>query len=214
MEHLHFLSNVVLDFKNVGAMLPSSRYLGEKIAKMVAEVAADGDTICELGPGTGAITKEILRSLENHEISFVAIERNERFVEILQSKFPSHRIIHGNAKYLFSHIEENPGRVIIVSSLPFFSMDNDESEQIIDACLDVLNATGGLMLQYTYRRRNPIGPRSVDSNVVCTVYRNIPPATIWRYRPRRQSIAAETVRHAPDVERLGRAGDDLGLREH
>ena len=214
MEHLHFLTNVVLDFKTVGAMLPSSRYLGEKIAKMVAEVAADGDTICELGPGTGAITKEILRSLENHEISFVAIERNERFVEILQSKFPSHRIIHGNAKYLFSHIEESPGRVIIVSSLPFFSMDNDESEQIIDACLDVLNATGGFMLQYTYRRRNPIGLRSVDSNLVCTIYRNIPPAMIWRYRPRRRDLAARAGPHAPNTGQLGCSKGELGSRQH
>ena len=214
MEHLHFLSNVVLDFKNVGAMLPSSRFLGEKMAEIVADVAADGDTICELGPGTGAITKEILRSLANHEIAFVAIERNERFVEILQSKFPNRRIVHGNAKYLISHIKENPGRVIIVSSLPFCSMDNDESEQIIDACLDVLNATGGLMLQYTYRRRNPIGPRSVDSNVVCTVYRNIPPATIWRYRPRRQDLAVHAVPRTPDAKRLEFAEGNLGLREH
>ena len=61
IEHIQFLSITILDFKNVGAILPSSRFLAQRMARIVAHVAEDGDMIFELGPGTGVITKEILR---------------------------------------------------------------------------------------------------------------------------------------------------------
>ncbi len=189
IEQIHFLSNMILDFKNVGAMLPSSRFLAERMARTVAHVAEDGDMIFELGPGTGVITKAILRTVNRRDIAYVAIERNGRFVEILNNKFPNKRIIHGNAKDIFSYFEEFSGKVLIVSSLPLNSMNTHDVEEIIDACFEVLSYFGGYMFQYSYFRKNPIRHRPVESAVVCTVYRNFPPATIWRYQPRRQPVA-------------------------
>ena len=198
-EHIHFLSSMILDFKNVGAMLPSSRYLAERMARTVAAVAEDGDMVFELGPGTGVISKEILRTLNRRNISYTAIERNGKFVEILTNKFPNQRIIHGNAKDIHSYFEEFTGKVQIVSSLPLNSMDRIDVKLIIDACFEVLEFSGGYMFQYSYFRQNPIRHRLVDTAVVCTVYRNFPPATIWRYQPRRISTAPVLVpaRSAP-----------------
>ena len=188
IEHIHFLSNMILDFKNVGAMLPSSRFLAERMARTVAQVAEDGDMIFELGPGTGVITKEILRTVNRRNIAYAAIERNGSFVEILNNKFPEQRIIHGNAKDIFLYFEKFSGKVLIVSSLPFNSMNSFDVDSIVDACFEVLHYFGGYMFQYSYFRKNPIRHRPVESAVVCTIYRNIPPATIWRYQPGRPPV--------------------------
>ncbi len=72
-------------------------------------------------------------------------------------------------------------------------MDRQDVNLVIEACLEVLEYSGGYMFQYSYFRQNPIRHRSVETAVVCTVYRNFPPATIWRYQPRQQPAMPELI---------------------
>ena len=62
---------------------------------------------------------------------------------------------------------------------------------VIHQSLDLLGADGRL-LQYSYSPISPIPARKlgVEAKLVKFVVRNVPPATLWRFRRRRASLDA------------------------
>jgi phosphatidylethanolamine/phosphatidyl-N-methylethanolamine N-methyltransferase len=59
-------------------------------------------------------------------------------------------------------------------------------QAIIEQSFEVLG-TDGYLLQYSYSPVSPIPARKlgVEAKLVKFVVRNVPPATVWRFRPRR-----------------------------
>ncbi|MDZ7737404.1 MAG: methyltransferase domain-containing protein [Gammaproteobacteria bacterium] len=55
----------------------------------------------ELGAGTGAITRALLSRIDNPE-RLVCIERSPVLVDLLQKRFPTIRVIEGDARQLDS----------------------------------------------------------------------------------------------------------------
>src|SRR3989344_2154688 len=81
MEQLLFIKNSVKDFYRVGAVAPSSRFLAERMAR--ATLINNAQTIIELGAGTGAITKELLKILPLQG-RITILEINPDFVSFLE----------------------------------------------------------------------------------------------------------------------------------
>ena len=85
-----FLRNPV----QVGALCPSSRAL---CSTMVSEIGVDtADVIVELGPGTGVITREIVRCMSPNA-KLIAIELDQTLCEHLRKAFPEVTVCNDSA---------------------------------------------------------------------------------------------------------------------
>src|SRR5690606_269813 len=74
-------------FHTTGALLPSGRRLCEALASQVGRDHRPR-RVLEVGPGTGAVTTEIIRRLgPNDRLDLV--ELNERFAELLRDRLAS-----------------------------------------------------------------------------------------------------------------------------
>ena len=109
-----FLRNPV----QVGALCPSSRAL---CSTMVSEIGVDtADVIVELGPGTGVITREIVRCMSPNA-KLIAIELDQTLCEHLRKAFPEVTVCNDSAagigEILARHSLPNPDAVI--SGLPW-----------------------------------------------------------------------------------------------
>ena len=73
----------------------------------------------------------------------------------------------------------------MISGLPMVNMPLGFQRAIIEQSFAALGP-GGCLLQYSYSPIVPIPAKKlgVEARLVKFVVRNLPPATVWRFRPR------------------------------
>ena len=73
----------------------------------------------------------------------------------------------------------------VISGIPMVTMPLEFQRAIIEQSFAALGP-GGCLLQYSYSPVVPIPAKKlgVDARLVKFVVRNLPPATVWRFRPR------------------------------
>jgi phosphatidylethanolamine/phosphatidyl-N-methylethanolamine N-methyltransferase len=168
----------------VGAVVPSSRALARCMAHQV-DINAHG-WVVELGAGTGVMTRALLEAGVDPE-RLLVVEREKRLVQLLQARFPQLRIIRADARYLMDtlhtlHIHEVSA---VVSSLPLLSMPPSVQQAIVGQMFEAVGNRGRLV-QFTYGPASPIQRRhlkahNVHAKRVARVWRNVPPAAVWRF---------------------------------
>ena len=92
-DSITFLKELRTSFKSIGAMCPSSPMLGRAMASPVSASDRKNSrpmTILEVGPGTGPVTRQILRFM-GPEDRFVICELNHRFITRLQHTLQKNR---------------------------------------------------------------------------------------------------------------------------
>lgn len=144
---LLFMREIFRSPVKIGAALPSSRYLADKIA---AEIPLPNDHyIVELGGGTGVVTEALLkRGIAEQQI--IVIEQSASLAKHLSEKFPHVKIIQGDAAHLVSLLSHLNIQVSsIVSSLPLRNMP-EETIQAIAKQIKALLPADGRYIQYTY----------------------------------------------------------------
>lgn len=175
-----FLRRFIAEPGRVGSIIPSSRFLCERMLNSVDW--ASTDVILELGPGTGAFTQTIYQNLRP-DTHYVLVERDSHFRSMLQSRFPD-LPIREEATGLGQYLEElKLGKAdVIISGLPFANFSPELRSAILDEVQSVL-APGGqfitfqysLQLQAELRERFPL----VETDFTLL---NIPPAFIYTCR--------------------------------
>jgi phospholipid N-methyltransferase len=109
-------------FRTTGALLPSSRFLARALAAPLSAPRAPG-RILEVGPGTGSVTREIVRRMLPGD-QLDAVELNEHFVERLRlhlahdPRFTGHR---HQVRVIHSPVQAVEGEALydhIISGLP------------------------------------------------------------------------------------------------
>ena len=143
-----FLRTFLSSPRTVGAILPSSDELARAMVRGLRLEA--GDTLLELGPGTGSLTAHIRRMLPAPP-SYLGIEREPRFVEILGERFPDLRFVQGDAaeaERLLSEADLPPPRVVL-SGLPFVTQTREEQVRILESIANLLPA-GGTFRTFQY----------------------------------------------------------------
>lgn len=176
-SNLSFISQFLKNPKEIGAILPSSPMLGKAMAKFVPE--AQDRFIVELGPGTGPITKALLK-MNIREEELVCLEQSEKMVLHLQNRFPKLNVIQGDACELSELLKEKSGKVnAIVSSLPLKSIPSAIVDKILDQ-MDICLEPEGIIIQFTYdlrKQRSPLLKKftRIKSKVVLG---NVPPARV------------------------------------
>lgn len=201
-----FLRECRHHFNDTGAVLPSSRFLGRALAAELRRPRRPG-RILEVGPGTGSVTKEILRFMMPGD-SLDAVELNETFVSVLEARcqreeaFRQHR---DQIRLIHAPVQELEGKGIydyIVSGLPLNNFPASEVRDIFRAYTRLLKP-GGTLTYFEYvlirHLKTPFATRQerrrlyrvgrVVSHFISAyqvkrerVFRNVPPAVVRHFR--------------------------------
>lgn len=191
-ERLVFLRAFGAHPRLVGAVLPTSR---RTVAYMLDMADIPGARlVVELGPGTGVYTREILARL-SPDARVVAVERDPALVQLLTQRFqdPRLEVRAGSAEDLERHLEGKTAD-IVVSGLPFTSLEPDVRRRILEQIVQAL-APGGvaLVLQYSpfmQRQLRQLFP-SVRRRVSPL---NVPPAFLFACSLGKPAETADGVR--------------------
>jgi len=181
--------------RGVGAVLPTS----PKMAKHMAELADPGSglPVLELGPGTGTITRAILKRGIPPERLFM-VEFAPQFVRLLKLRFEGTNVLQGDAFDLDAALGEHRNLRFdsVVCSLPLMNFAMRRRRALILDLLDRI-PPGRPIVLFTYAMLPPVRPKFPGEFVLQhhhLVVRNVPPANLWVYK--RSSAAAA---HAGDT---------------
>ncbi len=165
----------------IGAVAPSSRFLARAMAREVD--VGEAALVIELGGGTGSITRALLEAGLAPE-RLVVVERDERLHRLLRKRFPAVRVVQGDAAQLVGLLRPLgiARATAIVSSVPLLSMPKRLRRRIVEQCFALLGEHGSLV-QFTYGLVSPLPSRdfAVAGVVAARVWRNFPPAFVWRF---------------------------------
>lgn len=183
-----FIREFLRQPRTIGALAPSSRALAREMAAN-AEVH-HASVIVEFGPGSGAITREVLARKKN-DACFFSIEMNQRMCEIFRRRFPGVPIFQDSAANV-GQLLRQMGREranCIVSSLPWAAFSFELQDQILDAAIASL-APGGIFVSFAYlqgmllpsgqRFQRKLEQRFSQTRKSRIIWRNLPPAFVYR----------------------------------
>ncbi|MDR0931732.1 MAG: hypothetical protein LBM70_01760 [Victivallales bacterium] len=181
-----FLRNPV----QVGALCPSSRGLCGAIVSQVG--MENAEVIVELGPGTGAITREIVLRMPKNA-KFIAIELDAALCGHLRQTFPGVTVCNGSAAgigdILDCHALSSPD--VVISGLPWANFSAKLQREILESVIEHI-APGGCFTTFAYLQGLlfPSGQRfrrlldelfsEVETSPI--IWKNLPPAFVYRCR--------------------------------
>lgn len=189
-EHWNFFVAFLRRPATVGALVPSSAMLARALLEGCALRSAK--TVVELGPGTGAVTRFILDRIGRHT-TFVALELDPQATQNLKARFPGLSVYSDSAGQLEIYLRRHGRKKAdcIVSGLPWAAMPTETQDDIFDAILRSLKA-GGTFTTFAYlhaswlptarRFRQRLATHFNSVQVSRTVWRNLPPAYVYRCR--------------------------------
>ncbi|MEJ8548636.1 class I SAM-dependent methyltransferase [Brevibacillus borstelensis] len=179
-DFMVFLRRFLAEPGRVGSIIPSSRFLCEKMLSSVDWNKSD--VIIELGPGTGAFTESILEK-KRIDAKYVLVERDPQFREMLSRRFPG-VTMWDEALMLQQYIRETGiGKAdAIISGLPFANFPAELRSGILNEVQSAL-APGGLFITFQYSLQLKAELRTRFQRVETTFTPlNIPPAFIYTCR--------------------------------
>jgi phosphatidylethanolamine/phosphatidyl-N-methylethanolamine N-methyltransferase len=130
---LLFFKRVLANPVRVGYIVPSSRFLTHRTAKLIDYSKAS--TVVELGPGEGCHSRRIARRMKKGS-KLILIELDEHFAAHLEEQFAGDErvsVIHANALHLQETLSSlgisDPD--YIVSGIPFTIMERTLREKLL-----------------------------------------------------------------------------------
>jgi phospholipid N-methyltransferase len=177
-----FLRGFLEKPKEVGSIIPSSRFMERRITR-TADLA-HAKLAIELGPGTGGTTKALLAAMAP-DAKLLAIEINPGFCELIEQSIRDPRLIvhQGSAaeipEALVKHDLGAPD--VVLSGIPFSTMPRELGLAILRSVKESL-APGGRFVAYQFRDvvhtlgKRVFGPASVQLEML-----NVPPMRVYRW---------------------------------
>jgi phospholipid N-methyltransferase len=193
-------------YRNTGSILPSSRSLGRALVSEIRR-APGPRRILEVGPGTGAVTAEIVRLLRPGDHLDI-VEINEHFVNVLRRRFEEEPLFHqrdDQVRLIHAPLQDVPGEAVydfMVSGLPLNNFPLALVRDIFHAYRRLLKP-GGVLSYFEYiairqvktlfvnrreQRRLHVLGRVFDRNIrryqirEQPVFLNMPPAVARHFR--------------------------------
>jgi phospholipid N-methyltransferase len=139
--------------RDIGSLLPSSRYLARALVSGLPRLHSPF-RILEVGPGTGAVTSQIVKRLGPEDL-LDAVEVNERFVALLRQRFeqePALRRHRDRVKVIHGSLDDIPGQGtydLIVSGLPLNGFPAARVREIFQVFQRLLRP-GGTLTYFEY----------------------------------------------------------------
>jgi phosphatidylethanolamine/phosphatidyl-N-methylethanolamine N-methyltransferase len=180
---LLFLQGFLRRPKQVGSIVPSSRFLERRVVRCAGVETAR--TVVELGPGVGGTTRALLRAMAPAS-RLLAIEIDPRFARLLRIRLHDPRLVvqAGSAAEVSGALVRHglPAPEVVLSGIPFSTMDRPVALSILRAVHEVL-APGGRFVAYQVRDRvatlgrEVFGPARVQTELL-----NVPPMRVFAFR--------------------------------
>ncbi|MBI2658253.1 methyltransferase [Candidatus Woesearchaeota archaeon] len=179
-EKLLFFSTFLKNPKEIGSVVPSSKFLVNELLKCVDFKSAK--YIVEYGSGTGRITREILKRA-SPGARILCFETNKRLYNYLKRSIKDKRvtIINDSAENIIRHLKRLgiPKIDYAISSLPFSNLSYKKKITIISETEKTLNRDGRFVIyqyfkdfrKYLYEYFSNISTKFVALNIPpCVVY--------------------------------------------
>jgi phospholipid N-methyltransferase len=199
-----FLLELRRDFFHTGAIAPSSRYLGRAMTEHLTGTRPPV-RVLEVGPGTGAVSLEIIRRLQPDD-RFTMVEINPHFVVILKERlakeepFSSRRT---QVDLINAPVQEVSGQHCydhIISCLPMNNFPSSLVREVFEVFQRLL-VPGGTLTFFEYiavrELKSPFMP--VDERKRLLEVGQIVGSYVRHYEVRRQAVLANLppawVRH-------------------
>jgi phosphatidylethanolamine/phosphatidyl-N-methylethanolamine N-methyltransferase len=187
-DSLAFIRNFLRQPGTIGAIAPSSAGLAQMMVDSV-----DWDTtksVIEYGPGTGVFTEKIVGTMRPGT-KFFAIEQSPTLAELTRNRVPSATVYEDSvANVVELCTRESIEQVdAVLCGLPWASFPEALQVQCFDAMLKVLKPGGtfatfaywqGLLLPAGLRFRSRLRRTFSEVKYSPTVFRNLPPAFVYR----------------------------------
>lgn len=167
--------------EQVGSVIPSSRFLEQRLVRTAGVSRAD--CVVELGPGTGGTTRALLAEMSD-DATLLTIELDPRFTELLAEIDDPRLIAHtGSAADLGSILDlhQLPAPDAVVSGIPFSTMPREIGNSVLEAIRDRL-APGGVFVAYQFRGHvGRMGEPVLGKPDVELEALNVPPMRFFRW---------------------------------
>lgn len=166
----------------MGSVIPSGAALGRLVVSRLDH--GPEKHVVELGSGTGSLIQSIIDSGFPAE-QICSIEIAPELVAFLRKKYPSLRVIEGDAsicdQLLGDELKGSVGTVIV--GIPMILLPLAQQRRIIDAIFR-LAPSGHRFLLYSYWIASPLPARKLGLIVrrVGFTFRNFPPVSLWEYK--------------------------------
>jgi len=174
----NFIKQFWKDKQMVGAISPSTKFLGEK---MIENVDFDEcKLIVELGPGTGVFTDLIMQRM-HPDAKLLVFELNDSFYNALNSRIndPRVQVIHDSAEHIEKYLDKEGETDVVISSLPLMVFSEQLRTAVINASHDVLKPNGKyVQFQYSLQSKKLLQAIYDDVSVKFTI-KNFPPAFVY-----------------------------------
>ncbi len=177
----HTLRNFLRNPQEVGAIVPSSRFLAQKMIGCID--LKKTSTIVELGAGTGAITNEMIRQANPNQ-HILIVDLNPESVNLLKERLKNQtnvEVILADARSLETILAKRNIQSVeaIISSLPYASLGTEITQSILMSAARVLSPDGHFVaFQYTSLFRKMFEDHfAIRSSRI--ELRNLPPAIIY-----------------------------------
>jgi phosphatidylethanolamine/phosphatidyl-N-methylethanolamine N-methyltransferase len=177
---LEFFHQFARHHREVGALAPSGAHLARAMVKALGP-QEKGRVLLELGPGTGAITRQLLHT--HPRCPIFAIETSPVFARQLRKKLPQIRVWEDCASRLPEILDVaglKPGQIGgIISGIPMLSLTAGLRQAILAAIVEVLQP-GRRFVQFTYWKPawNTLAMQGLQLNTSQMIWMNIPPAVV------------------------------------
>ena len=180
MKRLSFILQYILNPRSVGALIPSSGKLANRMVENIN--FSNAKYIVEYGPGTGIFTDKLIKK-RNKDTVIIIIEYNNEFYKLLKEKFKGEKnllIVNDSAENIDKHLmmHDIPYVDYVISGLPFSSLPKKTSCNILNKTNEILRKEGKFItFQYTLFKKGFISNyfSSID---VKKEFINIPPAYV------------------------------------
>ncbi len=149
-DKLLFFSAFIKHPKQIGSVIPSSKFLIKELLKNID--FENARYIVEYGPGTGCITEELLKRARK-DAKILCFETNKKFCSYLRRNIKDKRliIINDSAENINKYIKKFNIQKIdcVVSGLPFSVLPKNKRYIIIKETRKTLKYTGKFVI-YQY----------------------------------------------------------------
>ena len=146
-----FLRGFLRNPKEVGSLIPSSPFLIRRVLKC-GEIETAG-VVLELGPGTGVLTREMLRRMRL-DARLIAVEINPTFARVLEREIRDPRLVvfEGSSTDLERALEKAglDQADLVISGVPFSTMARGVGHRTLQAAKRVLGP-GGRFVAYQFQ---------------------------------------------------------------
>ena len=199
---LAFLREFLKNPRQIGSVVPSSRFLEQRLVDVSG--AANARLIVEFGPGTGGTTQALLHALPG-EARLLAIEINPRFASHLESIADPRLIVHtGSALDIREALAARglPQPDVVLSGIPFSTMPPAVGRAILRAAWDAL-APGGRFVAYQFRDSvHMLGRDLLGTPEISLALINVPPMRVYCWRkPAAGAASADQRRSVTTLQR-------------